>query len=146
MDQGDGLVAGERVLAVGQGEVGMDVGRGPGEVHAVDLVAEGEPLVEGGVGAKLEAVAECGLADQESGEEVGSSTPSFLWCGVGAAQPRRDRSLRAGRSAAAAMVRRERLGPPTAPSNCFSLSLWPLLAQGTTARGQVWVSLQAALG
>jgi len=44
------------------------------------------------------------------------------------------------------MVRRERPGLPGAPSNRFSRSLWPLLTPQTTAKGQVWLRPQAALG
>lgn len=55
VDQRDGVVGEQRVVAAGLGEVVGDVGGRFGESEPVEVVADGDALVEGGEGAELEA-------------------------------------------------------------------------------------------
>jgi len=49
MDGPEGVVGEERVRSTGEAEVVFDVGGALHQVHALDVVAQGDPLVEGGV-------------------------------------------------------------------------------------------------
>src|SRR6202034_1695421 len=68
VDLGDGVV-GEQVLsAAGELQVVADVAAGFLGRHAVHVVADGDPLVEGGQDAELDHAAQGGLAEQDGGE------------------------------------------------------------------------------
>src|SRR6185437_6081727 len=68
VDLGDGVVGEQVAVAAGQGQVVADVAGGLGGGHAGHLVADGDPLVEGGEHAELDHAAQGGLADQDGGE------------------------------------------------------------------------------
>ena len=69
VDESEGVVAEENVLAAGDGEMVLHIGDGLGQVHAVEVVAEGNPLIERGIRPELQTAAQRGLADQKTGEE-----------------------------------------------------------------------------
>src|SRR5215218_41205 len=68
VQQRDGVVAEQGVGAAGELEVVADVGDGLGQVHAVQVVAQRDALVEGGQGADLQPPPQGGLAQQQAGE------------------------------------------------------------------------------
>jgi hypothetical protein len=56
------------VGAAGELQVMLDIGDGLAQVHAVEVVAQRDALVEGGQGAHLDAAAQGGLAQQQAGK------------------------------------------------------------------------------
>jgi hypothetical protein len=68
VDERDGVVGEQRVGAAGELQVVLDVAGGLGQVHAVQVVAQPDALVQRGHGAQLDALAQRGLAQQQAGE------------------------------------------------------------------------------
>src|SRR6266508_186968 len=71
VDKCERVVAEERVAAPCEGQVVADVAGGLLQGHAVELVAQGDALGEGGEGAELEAAAQGRLAEQHQRERAG---------------------------------------------------------------------------
>src|SRR5271166_1676182 len=71
VDQGDGVVAEQRVGSAGQFEVVGDVSAGLLGCHGGHGVAQGDPLVQGGQDAEAEHPAQGGLADEQAGQRAG---------------------------------------------------------------------------
>ena len=67
-DEGERVVAVERVGVAGEGEVVLDVPHRLLEVHALELVGRSHALVERGVGTAAEAAAQCRLSDEQQRE------------------------------------------------------------------------------
>src|SRR6516225_8179800 len=68
VDLGDGVVGEQVGGAAGGFEVVADVAGGLVAGHALHLVSDGDPLVEGGQDAELDVVPQGRLADQDGGE------------------------------------------------------------------------------
>ena len=68
MDLGDRVVGEQLGSAAGLLEVVADVAGGLVGGHALHLVADGDPLVEGGQDAELDVVPERRLADEDGRE------------------------------------------------------------------------------
>src|SRR6266571_2668508 len=70
VEERGGVVGEERVVSAGEREVVAEIGGGLFGAHAGELVAEGEPLVEGGEAAEPEPFPEGWLAEQDAGERA----------------------------------------------------------------------------
>lgn len=68
VDEGDGVVAEQRVGAAGQPEVVLDVAGGLGLIQSGDLVAQRQALIEGGKTAEADPTPEAGLSEDDAGE------------------------------------------------------------------------------
>src|SRR5216683_6074947 len=71
VDQGGRVVGEQGVGPAGEGQVVLEVAAGFLQGHAVHVVADGDPLVEGGELAELEPAPQGGLADEQAGEYGG---------------------------------------------------------------------------
>src|SRR5919204_125247 len=73
VDEAERVVAEDGVASAGELEVVADVADGLLQVHAVQVVAQGDALVQGGQGAELEPAAQGGLAQQQTGKGLWAS-------------------------------------------------------------------------
>src|SRR6266571_2318438 len=71
VDEGDGVVAEQRVGAAGELEVVGDVSGGLLGGHGGHGIPDGDALVEGGQDAEAEHAAQGGLADEQAGQRAG---------------------------------------------------------------------------
>jgi hypothetical protein len=71
VDQSDEAIAEERIVTASDAEVVLDVGGGLLEVEGVEVVADGDALVEGLEGGEAEFVGQLRLAEEDEGEQGG---------------------------------------------------------------------------
>ena len=68
MDQGDGVVAEERIRSAGKADVVLDITSGLREVHPLQVVPESDALIEGGEGAQADPATKGWLAQDHAGK------------------------------------------------------------------------------
>jgi hypothetical protein len=69
VDGGEEGVGEERFVATGDAEMVLDVGGGLFKVEGIEVVADGDALVEGLKGSEAELVGEVGLAKEDEGKQ-----------------------------------------------------------------------------